>query len=54
MSIVVSGAPLDYLNTYVQKIESVTTEQIRDAFQRRLIVDSMTMVTVGQTMNEKD
>jgi zinc protease len=54
VSIVVSGAPLDYLNTYVQKIESVTTEQIREVFQRRLIVDSMTMVTVGQTMNEKD
>jgi len=53
VSIVASGAPLDYLNTYLKNIEAVSVEQIKEAFQRRLIVDKMVMVTAGQTTGEK-
>lgn len=48
VGIVVSGAPLDYLNTYVQKINAVTAKQIQQAFQRRVRIKSMTLVTVGE------
>lgn len=53
VNIVASDAPLDYLNTYLQNIEAVSVEQIREAFQRRLIVDKMVMVTAGQATGEK-
>jgi zinc protease len=39
--------PLDYLDTFVDKVEAVTVEQIRDAFQRRIQPDNFTLVTVG-------
>jgi len=48
VSIVASGAPLDYLNTYLSKINEVTLSDIQDAFQRRVLIDKMVMVTVGQ------
>jgi len=51
---VVSGAPLDYLNSYMQKVEAVTREQITDAFQRRVKMEKMVMVTVGQLVVQKD
>jgi len=41
--------PLDYLDTFVDKINAVTTEQIRDAFQRRLKPDHFTTVVVGSS-----
>ena len=41
------GLPLDYLDTFVNKINAVTTEQIRDAFQRRLKPDHFSTVVVG-------
>ena len=53
VSIVASGAPLDYLNTYLKNIESVTHEQIVDAFQRRVLLNKMTMVTVGSQSSNK-
>ncbi|NIV39417.1 MAG: insulinase family protein, partial [Anaerolineae bacterium] len=37
------GLPLDYLDTFSQRAESVTLEQIQDAFARR--VDPEHMVT---------
>ena len=49
-SIVASGAPLDYLNSYLDKIDAVTIQAIQEAFQRRLLVDKMVMVTVGQKL----
>lgn len=52
-SIAASNAPLDYLNTYMAKVKAVTREQIADAFQRRIKIDSMVMVTVGQTVRSK-
>jgi zinc protease len=39
--------PLDYLDTYNEKIMSVTTEQIKDAFRRKLSTDKMATVMVG-------
>jgi len=53
VSIVASGAPLDYLNIYLQKVNSITREQIKDAFQRRVVMDKMVMVTVGKTVGQQ-
>lgn len=39
--------PLDYLDTYTDKIEAVTTAQIRRAFQQHLDPDNMVTVIVG-------
>jgi zinc protease len=39
--------PLDYLDTFVSKVNAVTREQIRDAFQRRLHLNRMVTVVVG-------
>ncbi len=41
--------PLDYLDTYVGKVDAVTREQIRDAFQRRVHPDRMVTVVVGNS-----
>jgi zinc protease len=40
--------PLDYLSTFTDKINAVTAEQIRDAYQRRVKVDDMVTVIVGK------
>ncbi len=39
--------PLDYLNTFIAKVEAVSVEQVRDAFQRRLDPEHMATVIVG-------
>jgi zinc protease len=39
--------PLDYLDSYNEKIMSVTTEQIKDAFRRKLSTDKMATVMAG-------
>jgi zinc protease len=41
------GLPLDYLETFNDKVMAVTREQIRDAFQRRVHPDVMATVIVG-------
>jgi len=41
------GLPLDYLETFVDKINAVTAEQIRDAFKRRVQPERFTTVVVG-------
>lgn len=43
--------PLDHLDTFVEKINAVTREQIKDAFQRRVHPDRFVTVVVG---NAKD
>jgi len=40
--------PLDYLDTFNDKVKAVTREEIVDAFQRRLDVDDFVTVLVGQ------
>ena len=44
--------PLDYLATFNDKVEAVTTAQIRDAFQRRLHPDRMITVLLGRQFDK--
>ncbi len=39
--------PLDYLNTFNDKVNAVTIEMIKDAFKRRIHPDKLVTVTVG-------
>jgi zinc protease len=39
--------PLDWLDTYVAKVDAVTTEQVRDAFRRRIDPNRAIVVVVG-------
>jgi zinc protease len=39
--------PLDYLSQFTTKVEAVSVEQIRDAYQRRVRPDRMVTITVG-------
>ena len=39
--------PLTYLTDYLEAVEAVTTEQIHQAFQRRIQPDGMVTVIVG-------
>ncbi len=41
------GLPLDYLDTFNANVESVTIDQIKDAFKRRLTPDKFVTVMVG-------
>ncbi|MBK1718895.1 M16 family metallopeptidase [Thiocystis violacea] len=43
------GLPLDYLDRFNDRIESVTAEEIRDAFARRVHPERLAIVTVGGT-----
>lgn len=47
------GLPLDYLDRFTGRIESVTREQIRDAFSRRVHPDRLAVVTVGGEAEEQ-
>ena len=38
---------MDYLDTYNQRVETVTVDQIRSAFQRRIHPEDMVTVMVG-------
>lgn len=40
--------PLDYLDRYIDQVNAVTAEQVRDAFQRRVPLDALATVQVGQ------
>lgn len=42
------GLPLDYLDTFVDKVNAVTVKQIRDAFKRRVYPDKLITVIVGK------
>lgn len=41
------GLPLDYLDTYTDKVDAVTIEQIKQVFARHLNPDTMVTVMVG-------
>jgi zinc protease len=41
------GLPLDYLDRFNERVEAVTAEQIREAFQRRVDPERMVTVVVG-------
>lgn len=40
--------PLNYLDSFIEKVEAVTADQVRQAFQRRLDPDRMVTVQVGR------
>ena len=40
--------PLDYLDTFIDKVNAVTAEEIQDAFRRRVNPDAFLVVTVGK------
>jgi zinc protease len=39
--------PLDYLDTFNDKVTAVTQQQIVDAYQRRVLPDTMVTIIVG-------
>jgi len=41
------GLPLDYLNTFTDKVNKISREQVMDAFKRRLHTDKLLTVVVG-------
>ncbi|MEB2318926.1 MAG: pitrilysin family protein [Pseudomonadota bacterium] len=41
------GLPLDWLDIWIERIEAVTLEQVRDAFRRRIDPDRLSVVVVG-------
>lgn len=44
--------PLTYLDDYVSAVDNVTVEQIKDAFQRRVLPEGMVKVIVGAMKKE--
>ncbi|MDJ0956385.1 MAG: pitrilysin family protein [Arenicellales bacterium] len=47
LSIAFYDLPLDYLETYSEKVNSVTLEQVKESFQRRVFPDRLLRVFVG-------
>ncbi|MDZ7842087.1 MAG: pitrilysin family protein [Gammaproteobacteria bacterium] len=47
LNIAYYGLPLDYLDTYPEKVSAVTIEEIRDAFRRRIDPQQWVQVRVG-------
>ncbi len=41
------GMPLNYLDTFIAKVEAIDVAQVKDAFQRRINPDKMITVVVG-------
>jgi len=46
------GLPLDYLDTFTERVASVTAAQVKDAFARRLTLDKLVTVVVGRTATD--
>jgi len=44
--------PLDYLNEFTNKVDNISKEQVRDAFAKRVKLDQLLTVTVGQSIDE--
>ena len=40
--------PLDYLDTYQEKVNAVTPTQIKDAFAKHINLDNMSIIRVGK------
>lgn len=41
------GLPLDYLEGFIGQVDAITSEQIREAYQRRIDPQRMALITVG-------
>lgn len=46
--------PLDYLDTFTTSVAAVTSESVRDAFKRRLVLDQLVTVIVGRAKASDD
>jgi len=46
--------PLDFIQDQVEQVKSLTPEQVRSAFQRRLDLNNMALVVVGGISDTKD
>ncbi|MEN8170460.1 MAG: pitrilysin family protein [Pseudomonadota bacterium] len=42
------GLPLNYLDSFIERVNAVTVSQIHDAFKRRIHPDKMVLITVGE------
>jgi zinc protease len=45
--------PLDYLETFPQKVEAVTAEQVKETFKRRVVPALFQTVTLGGSAAKK-
>lgn len=45
--------PLNYLDTFIAKVDAITLPQIQDAFKRRIHPDKMVTVVVGRSAAQK-
>ena len=45
--------PLDYLETFMQQSQNLTTDQVKDAMNKHLSADKMVVVTAGPTVPQK-
>ncbi len=43
--------PMDYLDTFNERVQAVTLEDIKKAFQKRIHLDKMITVMVGGNVN---
>jgi len=46
--------PLDYLDTFTQKVEAVTREQVTATFRRRVDIDKMVTISVGGAVDDAE
>ncbi|HAB04056.1 MAG TPA: peptidase M16, partial [Alcanivorax sp.] len=46
--------PLDYLQRFNRRVEAVTVEEIRAAFQRALDADRLAIVSIGPRAPQTD
>ena len=46
--------PLDYLDTFAQKVAAVTPEAVKDAFSRRVDIDGLVTIIVGRADAESN
>ncbi|MBT3815691.1 MAG: insulinase family protein, partial [Methylococcales bacterium] len=44
--------PLNYLTLYSEKVLAVTRAKIKEAFERRIVPEGLTTVTVGNKVSE--
>ena len=47
LSVAFYDLPLDYLDTYIARVEAVTVEQVRDVLQRHIHPDKFVQIVVG-------
>ena len=44
--------PLDWLEAFVKDVSALTAEQVKEAMQRHLALEKLTVVTVGPTVEQ--